>query len=245
MEWWSVREPFNAWSHAAWMLLAPPATLLLWHCSRGDRLKQLGLVVFGLCLTFCFAGSALYHGIRGPEEDIEWYAAVDAIGVHLLIAGTITPVALVLLSGRWRLGVLTLAWGLAALGIGLRLGAVPLSRAVSTSIYLGMGWGMLTCYAELVRVLSHRAVRPALVGGVLYSVGAVLNHLHWPVLWPGVFSAHEVWHLFVMGGSLGHFWLMLTVVVPFERPAGGQAAVAAEASGDRSARRGLGTWPMK
>ena len=88
-----------------------------------------------------------------------------------------------------------------------------------------MGWGVFLCYFELVRVLSEQAVRPALVGGIVYSVGAVLNHLGWPALWPGVFSAHEVWHLFVMAGSLAHYLLILQVVVPFRQEAGEVARV--------------------
>jgi hemolysin III len=231
MDWLVFREPFSAWSHAGWMLLSLPATMVLWLLARGDRLKQLGLAVFGLSMTACFAGSTLYHGVRLPGEDIEWFATLDYVGVHLLIAGTVTPLALVVLRGHWRWLILALAWLLAAGGIGLRLAGVPLSRPLSTGLYLGMGWAVFLCYFELVRVLSQRAVRPALLGGLVYSLGAVLNHLDWPVLWPGVFSAHELWHVFVMVGSLSHYWLMLTVVVPFERrsctPAGLPLAVRA------------------
>jgi hemolysin III len=202
------------------MLLSLPATLLLWRLSRGDRLKQLGLLVFGLSLTICYAGSTLYHGVRLPEPQLEWFATLDFIGVYLLIAGTVTPLALVVLRGRWRWGILALAWLLAGGGIGLRLASVPMSRLVSTSIYLGMGWAVCFSYFELARILSHRAVWPALLGGLLYSGGAVLNYLHWPAMWPDVFSTHELWHLFVIAGSLSHFWLMLKVVVPFERLGG-------------------------
>src|SRR5262249_60021680 len=96
---------------------------------------------------------------------------------------------------------------------------VGMSRSPSTGLYLGMGWRVLLGYFELARALSHRLVWPALLGGLLYSAGAVLNHLHWPRLWAGVFSAHELSHLFVMAGSTSHFWLMLKAVVPFEAPA--------------------------
>lgn len=225
MNWLEFREPFNSWSHAAGMMLSLPATLLLWRLSRGDTLKQLGLLVFGLSLTICYAGSALYHGIRLPEQQLDWFATLDFIGVYLLIAGTVTPLALVVLRGPWRWGILSLAWLLAGSGIGLRLASVPMSRLVSTSIYIGMGWAVFLAYFELARILSHRVVWPALLGGLLYSVGAVFNHLHWPALWPDVFSAHELWHLFVMAGSLSHFLLMLMVVVPFERLSAAPASV--------------------
>src|SRR4051812_35936912 len=122
------REPFSSGSHAVVVLLAVPATLLLWRLSRGDRLKQISFLIFGACLMFCYAGSALYHGLCLPEEHIERFATLDFIGVYLLIAGTATPLALVVLRGRWRCGVLALFWLTAAVGIGLRLGSVPIPR---------------------------------------------------------------------------------------------------------------------
>ena len=94
---------------------------------------------------------------------------------------------------------------------------------MTTGLYLGMGWGVVACYAELARVVSHRALRPLVAGGLSYSVGAVLNLLRWPVLWPGLFGAHELFHLFVLAGSLAHYRLMLRVVVPFGRGSGGLA----------------------
>ena len=79
-----------------------------------------------------------------------------------------------------------------------------------------MGWGVVVCYARIARVVSHRALIPVVVGGVLYSVGAVINLLQRPALWPGVIGFHELFHLFVIAGSLAHYWFILKVVVPFE-----------------------------
>ena len=80
-----------------------------------------------------------------------------------------------------------------------------------------MGWGAVICYAEIARVVSHRALVPVVVGGLSYSVGAVLNLLRWPALWPGTFGTHELFHLFVLAGSLAHYLFILKVVVPFVR----------------------------
>src|SRR5262249_24351285 len=81
-------------------------------------------------------------------------------------------------------------------------------------------WALFVGCGKMLCTVPHRALWPGTFGGLLYSVGAVLNQLHWPVLWPGVFSAHELWHLFVMAGSASHCWLMLQVVVPFPIPSG-------------------------
>src|SRR5256885_1113793 len=78
-------------------------------------------------------------------------------------------------------------------------------------VYLGLGWGIVACYREIERVVSRRDLLPIAAGGVSYSVGAVLNLLGWPVLWPEVFGAHELFHLFVMAGSLAHYGFALGV----------------------------------
>ena len=100
-------------------------------------------------------------------------------------------------------------------GHGLDRDRPPLLAGVATCVYLGMGWGAVVCYSEIAQVVSHRALLPIVVGGLSYSVGAVLNLLHWPVLCPGVFGAHELFHLFVLAGSLAHYLFILKVVVPF------------------------------
>ena len=220
MSFLNFREPVNAWTHGVWLLVSLPVTLLLWRLCRGNRLKQVGLLVFGISLAFCYAASMLYHGVCLPAERLDWFARLDFIGVYLLIAGTFTPVVLVVLRGRWRSGILGIAWLLAAVGIVLRLAGVEMSRAVSTSIYVGMGWVLFVGCGKMACILPFRALYPAVLGGFFYTVGAVLNHLRWPVLCPDVFSAHELWHLLVMAGSASHCWLMLQVVVPFEVPDG-------------------------
>jgi hemolysin III len=219
MEWLHLREPVSAWSHAVGLLLAAPATAALLRRSDGNRLKQLGFLIFGLTLAACYAGSTLYHGAQASAAGLEWFATLDYIGIYLLIAGTVTPVALVVLEGRWRLGTLALAWGLAACGIVLRLTVHSMPLLVSTALYLAMGWGILTCYFELARALTPRAMNLALLGGLFYSTGAFLNVVQWPVLWPGVVGPHEVFHLFVLAGSTAHVLFALTVVARFERPA--------------------------
>jgi hemolysin III len=117
-----------------------------------------------------------------------------------------------LLRGPLKWGTLASAWSAAAIGSGWLLCCGLFSIFWSTCFYLAMGWGAIVCYIELARIHSHRTVFPLLLGGVLYSVGAALNLANWPVLWPGVFGPHEVFHLFVMGGSTAHFLFMLGVV---------------------------------
>ena len=214
MDWLTFREPVSAWTHFSWMVLAIPGTWVLWRHSAGDRLKRVGMLVFGFSLAFCYAGSWLFHSVSARLS--RPFATVDHIGIYLLIAGTVTPIALVMLRGRWRACLLVGIWALALAGIALRLCAdLPIN--VLTVIYLGMGWLACSAYFELVRLLLASKVRLILLGGFFYSVGALINGLHWPVLVPHVFGWHEIFHLFVMTGSLCHYCFMLRGVLPYQR----------------------------
>jgi hemolysin III len=218
MSWLVFREPVSAWTHAVGFLLTLVGFWLLWQRTRGLPAKRFAFTIFGLTMAVCYLGSTLYHAVRLPPPQIHWFATLDYIGIYLLIAGTVTPVGLIVLQGRWKWGTLGLAWFLAVAGITLRLAYADIPPLLSTGLYVAMGWGVLLCYFELAKALSHRAMRPALLGGILYSVGALFHVLRWPVLHPTYFAAHELFHLLVMAGSLAHFWFMLSVVARYKRP---------------------------
>jgi hemolysin III len=175
------------------------------------------MLVFGFGLVTCFLGSTLFHAVRLPEPEIELFATLDYIGIFLLIAGTCTPIVFTMLTGVWRWGPLLWVWAFALTGIILRVLEIDLPPSLSTGMYLGMGWGMLSCFPGLVRVVPHRPLMLVPLGGALYSVGAAFYLSRWPTLWPGVFGSHELLHLFVMGGSLTHYLFVLKYVVPYER----------------------------
>ncbi len=206
------REPVNTWSHAAGLLLALFGILLLWRLSRGDPVRRLVLMIYGLSLASCYAASTLYHGLNLPPERLAAWDRLDRAGIFVLIAGTYTPLVWGLLRGRWRWGTLLSVWLVATVASAFLALGVPLPTSVGTALYLGMGWGSIFCYAELARAVSHRALRPLVIGGLFYSVGAIVNLFGWPVLWPGVFGPHELFHLFVIAGSLSHFWMIWKLV---------------------------------
>jgi len=228
------REPVSALTHGLWLVLSLPATLVLWRRCGSDRSRRLSFLVFGLSLACCYAGSALFHGVRVADRaGLDVYDRLDHIGIFLLIAGSYTPIAWNMFQPRWRFGVLASAWGMAAIGSMLYLSLGVLPPIVGTTIYLAMGWGALFCYVELSRFLSHKRLFPLVLGGVFYSVGAIFNLLRWPNFWPGLFGAHELFHLFVMAGSLTHYLFMLKVVLPGTRPRSQPIAVAVQVSHPR------------
>lgn len=215
MDFFDPREPVSSWSHFSWLLLSIPGTWLLLQRSRGNRSRQITFVIYGFSLALCLGASALFHGAKASDEWLLRLDHLDHIAIYVLIAGSYTPIAWSMMKGRSRWAVLAMVWAFAASGAAwISTRGLP-PNVVSTAMYLVMGWGSLYCYYQIARFATHRELFPLVFGGILYSVGAVFNVLHWPVLWPGAFESHELFHVFVMGGSLAHFWFMLGVVVPF------------------------------
>jgi hemolysin III len=214
MHLFDFREPVNAWSHLLGAVLALPGTYwLLRGCGRYWT-RRLSLLIYGASLALCYGFSALFHGSQTTSDRLQLYYLLDHIGIYILIAGTYTPIACNLLKGRWQTTTLALVWLAAAAGASLHLVFGKLPPWLFTVLYLAMGWGAVFCYREISQGRSHRVLRPIVVGGVLYSIGAMINLLKWPALWPGVFASHELFHLFVLAGSFAHFAFMQSVVVP-------------------------------
>ncbi len=235
MHTWFFREPASTWTHLAGLLIALPGTVLLWRRGGGDPGRRVSLLVYGLSLVSCYAASTLYHGVRLPPDRLDVFVRLDSIGIFALIAGSYTPLAWNLMRGRWRVWTLATVWGAAAASIVLIGSGRRFSPILGTCVYLGMGWGIVICYARIARVVSHRALLPVVIGGVLYSVGAVLNLLGRPALWPGIFGVHDLFHLFVIAGSLAHYAFILKVVVPYGRGAGGVSREPVTRIGDAAA----------
>jgi hemolysin III len=241
MTWLDFREPVSAWTHFAWMVLAVPATWVLWRLGRGSLHKRVGGAIFGFTLAFCYAGSFLYHSV--PAAVARPFNTVDHIGIYLLIAGTVTPIGLIVLDGRWRLGLVWGIWVLALAGITLSLTLRP-SILQLTIYYLIMGWIGCLAYFELARRLPRGALRPMWLGGVCYTAGAVLNSLHWPVLLPGVVESHEVFHLFVMAGTACHYYFMAFAVLPYQAIETGLALAAETAASGSTVASLAATMPV-
>jgi hemolysin III len=176
--------------------------------SRGDWVKQTGMLLYSLGLVLCYGGSWLFHAVRLSPPAIAVFNRLDQIGIYLLIAGSGSPIALVVLRGVWRAALLGVLWLLAASEIIPCLFGHPIPIQVSAFLYLVMGWIGCVTYFELAHHLSHAKIRLLWIGGILYTIGAILNVLNWPTLLPGVFGPHEVFHLFVMAGTACHCYFL-------------------------------------
>jgi len=192
------------------------ATIALAALSRGDRYKQLSLVVYGLSSVMLFAGSATYH-LAGASRSRRRAVLqrLDHSNIFLLVAGTYTPIATAFLWGPWRAAVLATVWGLAVVGIGgIALPGWHLPRGVTVACYLGQGWVALAALPQLARSAGWDAVGMLVGAGLLYTAGALAYSLRRPRLWPGVFGYHEVFHLLVIAANTVFLLFMLLRVVP-------------------------------
>jgi len=210
-----LRDPVASLTHLFGLLAAVYFTGLLWRLGRGDRRRQFGVGVFGLSMCLLYFASSTYHALVHPQYLIDFFQRLDHSAIYLLIAGTYTPIYLVLLPRPLRTRLLLLMWALAVAGIVckwlLPLGAYELS----VGLYVGMGWTGLLSAVALVRAIGWWATAFGVLGGLFYTAGGVCDALKWPVIYPGVVRPHEVLHLFDLLGTFVHVLFIVRYVLPF------------------------------
>jgi hemolysin III len=145
---------------------------------------------------------------------MEWLLRLDCILVFVFIAGTYTPVCLIALQQGWRWGLLGVVWGVALGGLVLKLFWLHGPIWCSTLLYIAMGWIALAAIPALVQAVPGAGIGWFLAGGIIYTAGALIFVLDRPWPRPGVFEAHAIWHLCVVGGSCCCFWSIVRYVVP-------------------------------
>jgi hemolysin III len=211
-----LREPVNGLTHfagAAGGCLALVA--LVWGAADAGKPKQaVGFAVFGLSLIALYLASALYHSLPLPPVGVSRLRRLDHMMIYVLIAGTYTPICLVALEGRWSWGMLALVWGLALVGLVFKTFWMHAPGWISMALYMGMGWAAVIAAPALLRALPGGAVAWIVAGGLVYTAGTVVLGLRRPNPIPGVFGPHEIWHLFVLGGSACHVWVMARYIAP-------------------------------
>jgi hemolysin III len=208
-------ERFNTVSHmvAACFALVGAGLLVAQAIVQGDPWKIVGLVVYGLSLVALFASSALHHGIDGSPQLNEVLRTLDYDSVFLLIAGSLTPLVLVLFRTVYGWTVLGAVWTIAALGIVLRSVWRRVPKHITNALYIALGWMTVLLVGAGVDVPVGALVLMA-AGGLVYSAGFVIFVIEKPNPWPGVFGFHELWHLLVVGGAVLHYIVIYVYVLP-------------------------------
>jgi hemolysin III len=213
-----LRDPVSGLTHAAGLFLSIAGLVLLVTYAALDEKPWhvVSFSIFGISLILLYTASSLYHLLPVSEQAVPILRKIDHIMIYVLIAGTYTPVCLVALRGPWGWSLFGTVWGLAIAGILLKFFWMNAPRWFSTAIYLGMGWLVVIALSPLIDVMPLGGVIWLSIGGMFYTVGAVIYAVKKPNIVPGVFGFHELWHLFVMAGSFSHFWVMLRYILPLE-----------------------------
>lgn len=207
------KDPISGLTHLASALAALVGMVVLGILSPPGA-ARLALLVYGLSLVLLFAASTAYHLIKTSPARELFLRRLDHTAIFLLIAGTYTPVCLIVLTGAWRWGTLITIWTLAIIGTLFQLVFIEAPRWIAVLIYIGMGWLGVVGVAQLWQALPLSALGWLLVGGLLYSSGAIIYTFKKPDFFPNVFGFHEVWHLFVTAASIAHYIFMLGYVLP-------------------------------
>ena len=200
-----IRQPFNGLSHLAGAVLSILGLVILLVRGWGDLTREISYLVYGISLILMFSASAAYHLSNADENSLLHLRKLDHTAIYLLIAGTYTPICLLFFEGFWRLGLLSIVWGFALIGVSVKLFIIRAPRWVTAGIYLVMGWLVVMAVGELIRSMPPGALTGLIVGGLFYTIGAVIYITKKMDFMPGRFGFHEVWHIFVILGAFSHF----------------------------------------
>ena len=207
-----LKDPASALTHilgsATALLTSIP--LLIRLANSSDYLHTISIAIFSFGLVLLYTASSLYHSINSTETVNRRLKKFDHMSIFVLIAGTYTPICLIVLGGRSGLTLFFVIWVMALAGMCLKAFWVYCPRWVSSVIYIAMGWMCIFTFPQLVNKLSGAAFLWLLAGGIIYTIGGVIYALKLPLFnsLHKNFNSHDIFHLFCLGGSFCHFVLM-------------------------------------
>jgi len=213
-----VKKPLlRGWFHAVATLGAIILTVALCWMSRDDLPRMISMLIFGLSMIELYTVSATYHIGNWPLSQRRVLRTIDHANIFILIAGTYTPLCFNVLDGWFRIAMLLLVWLLAALGVCLSFFTLKLPRWVLASLYIGMGWVAILALPVFITKLPWTALATLALGGILYTIGAVIYARKKPNPFPKVLGFHEIFHLFVIAGGVAFAICIWIWALPFPR----------------------------
>ena len=195
----------RGWLHGMMIPLALAGVWVLWNSVSGGTHHRLSVGVFGASLVGVYGTSALYHLPPWSVRARRILSRFDGAMIQLFIAGTFTPIAFHALHGRWRVWSLVVAWAMAIIGATIAISPLSAPRWLGTLGYVAFGWLGVVPLAKIISALPWEGSSLIVLGGVLYTVGAIVFARKRPDPLPDWFGFHEVFHLFVVAGSTAHY----------------------------------------
>lgn len=202
-------EIANSLSHGigAALGIAGLVILVVLAARQGDPWRVVSFAIYGSTLIILFMVSALYHGIQHPGAK-SILQRFDHASIYLLIAGTYTPIMLVSMRGAWGWSLLGVIWSIAAMGTGYEIFSARKKGNISVIAYMLMGWLVIVALRQLLISVSPGGLAWLVAGGLFYTAGVIFYG------WHKLPYNHAIWHLFVLGGSICHFFAMLFYILP-------------------------------
>jgi hemolysin III len=206
---WRRQEIANSVTHGLGIVLSLAGLVVLvvlaslhatvWHV--------VSFSIYGTSLILLYTSSTLYHSVRSPRLK-RMFRVLDHSSIYVLIAGSYTPFVLVNLRGGWGWSLFAIIWALSLIGIFVKAFHTGRFKAVSTAIYLLMGWLVVVAIKPLAHAMPVAGIAWLLAGGLAYTVGAFIY------MWKRIPYHHAIWHLFVLAGSICQYFAVLLYVLP-------------------------------
>jgi hemolysin III len=191
------------------------AMVVLWLAGAGDLSRRVSLAVYGLTMVSLYTVSCLYHSVPWRETWKHRMQRLDHSMIYVLIAGTYTPIAAIVLGGWLRPATLGVIWGITIVGVGQKLLLPRIPAAFAVALTTTQGWLAVLLLVPLAHLLPWPALAWTITGGVLYTVGMIFLVTGRPRLWPRVFSHHEAMHVLVVSATACHFFMTLRYIAPY------------------------------
>ena len=210
-----MREPVSGLTHLLGAALSAVGLVLLiyYAVSVGTIWHIVSFAIFGGSLILLYTASTLYHLLNISEKGVRVLRKIDHMMIFVLIAGTYTPISLVPLRGGWGYTILVTIWGIAIIGIIMKLLWFDAPRWLYTLFYVIMGWLVVIAFWPMLKTIPAAGIAWLVAGGIFYSIGAAIYGTKWPPLKSKIFGFHEIFHLFVLLGSFSHFWLVFRYIL--------------------------------
>lgn len=210
----AARRPLlRGWLHTAAAPVAVVGTIVLWQ-STTTLPERVTTAIFGVCLIGLYVASSIYHVPTWRPQSRAVLARVDGAMIVLKIVGTFTPIAYHALDGSWRTASLTVAWIIAVVAIALIVSPLRVPRWVRGASAIAIGWLAVVPFVQIADALPAAGSGLILLGGLLYTLGAVAYITRWPDPFPRWFGYHEVFHLLVVAASTMHWLAIWRYVLP-------------------------------
>ena len=202
-------EVFNAITHGIGVLLSIAALVLLiiFSADQGSASLIVISIIYGVSMLLLYVASTLVHSFpEGKWKDL--FEIFDHSAIYIFIAGTYTPIMLLVIQGALGWTLLGVVWGVAVVGVIFKAFFVKKFLYLSTILYIAMGWMIVLAWGPLTSTMPAAGIQLLLAGGLLYTFGAIFY------VWRGFPFHHAVWHLFVLAGSVAHFFVVLFYIIP-------------------------------